>query len=132
MKTKIGLKKPKRVSKYGVAPKKERTYKGVVYMSKLEMDYRKRLELLQKAKYVKDRVVSIEEQVPFPCTIQNIKTGTYQLICKYVLDFKVTYEDGRVEYVDVKGVKTSIYALKKKLVEALYGIKIKEVRKGEF
>lgn len=131
MRTKT-LKKTKRVGKYGVAPKKDRTYKGVTYMSKLEMDYKKHLGILQKANYVKDKVVSIEEQVPFPCTIQNVKTGTYQLICKYVLDFKVTYEDGRIEYVDVKGVRTSVYSIKKKLVEALYGIKIKEVRKGEF
>ena len=44
----------------------------------------------------------------------------------------MTYGDGRIEYVDVKGVKTDIYRIKKKLVEALYSIKIKEVKKGEF
>lgn len=48
-------------------------------------------------------------------------------ICKYIADFKVQYPDGRIEYEDVKGFKTDIYKLKKKLVLAFYGIEIKEL-----
>lgn len=48
-------------------------------------------------------------------------------ICKYIADFRVTYADGRIEVVDVKGVRTGVYRLKKKLVEAQYGIIIIEV-----
>jgi hypothetical protein len=44
----------------------------------------------------------------------------------YFADFKVTYGDGRVEVVDVKGVKTPLYRFKKKCVEAGYNIIIKE------
>ncbi|MBU6390533.1 DUF1064 domain-containing protein, partial [Patescibacteria group bacterium] len=39
---------------------------------------------------------------------------------------KVIFGDGREEIVDVKGMKTAVYRLKKKLVEAQYGIKIIE------
>ena len=114
-------------SKYGVAAKKDRTHKdGTVYMSKLEMNYRKHLDLLKKATNPKNKVVSYSEQVPMEVYINGFK------IFKYLLDFKVEYADGRIEYVDVKGILTSIYRLKKKAVEAYFGIKIKEVKRGDF
>lgn len=117
----------KRNGKFGVAAKKDRTHKdGTVYMSKLEMNYRKHLDLLKKATSVKNRVVEYKDQVPMEVYINNIK------IFKYVLDFRVTYADGRTEFIDVKGILTSIYRLKKKGVEAYYGIKIKEVKRGDF
>ena len=47
-------------------------------------------------------------------------------------DFVVFYEDGRVEYVDVKGRETELFKLKKSVVEAQYPIKIKVVKKGDF
>ena len=46
---------------------------------------------------------------------------------KYLVDFMIIYPDGKVEYIDVKGVKTSVYIIKKKQVEALYPIKIIEI-----
>ena len=117
----------KQNGKYGVAPKKDRTHKdGTVYMSKLEMNYRKHLDLLKKATSKSNKVVDYKEQVTMEVFINGIK------IYKYLLDFQVEYADGRIEYVDVKGILTSIYRLKKKGVEAYYGIKIKEVKRGEF
>ena len=117
----------RRSGKYNVAPKAQRTYKGVVYDSKLEKDYRCRLELLKKATTEKNRVIDIKEQVPFPIFINGIKVFTY------LLDFEVTYADGRVEYVDIKGALTDVYRLKKKSVEAYYPhVKIKEVKAGKF
>ena len=47
---------------------------------------------------------------------------------KYRLDFLVFLADGTVEFVDVKGMKTPIYKLKKAQIESLYPIKIKEVK----
>ena len=117
---------PKRRGKYNVAPKAQRIYKGVVYDSKLEKEYRGKLELLKMATTEKNRVVSIEEQVPYPFVINDVK------VCTYLLDFKVTFADGRVEFIDVKGVKTDVYRIKSKLLLAIYGIKIKEVKKGDF
>ena len=115
-----------RKGKYNIAPKSKRTYKGTVYMSKLESDYRKHLDLLTKVTTLNNRVVGIKEQVPFEIIINGKK------ICKYLLDFKVEYGDGRIEYVDTKGLITPMYRIKKKLVEAMFPIKIKEVKRGQF
>ena len=55
-----------------------------------------------------------------------------KLICHYLLDFKVEYGDGRIEYIDVKGISTPVYRIKRKLIESIYPFKIKEVKKGQF
>lgn len=50
-----------------------------------------------------------------------------QPICKYEADF--SYYQGEEKIIeDVKGVKTSIYNLKKKMMLAEYGIKILETK----
>lgn len=46
---------------------------------------------------------------------------------KYFCDFVVFYEEGEVEFIDVKGSKTQLYLLKKDEVEALHKIVITEV-----
>ena len=108
-------KKPKR-NKYG-AVKTE--YNGFKYDSKKESEYARKLDLLRKAKG-NDQVLDVERQVPYQITVNDVK------ICKYVLDFKVTYPN-RVECVDVKGMVTAVYKLKKKLVKAVHDIDIIEV-----
>lgn len=47
---------------------------------------------------------------------------------RYVVDFMEVFHDGRIRYVDVKGVQTQMFRLKKRQVEALYPITI-EVEK---
>lgn len=68
-------------------------------------------------------IASLELQPRYPVVINGAK------ICTYVADFR--YRDNErdgVEVVeDVKGARTQLYCLKKKLVEALYGIVITEV-----
>lgn len=96
-------------------------YNGQRYDSKKEASYAQLLDTLKRAKNRKDRVYSYETQIPFQITLNGHN------ICKYIADFRVNYEDGREEIVDVKGKKTDIYKLKKKLVEAQYGIEIIEV-----
>jgi len=46
---------------------------------------------------------------------------------KYVCDFQVYWANGDITFEDVKGMRTPVYILKKKQVENLYPIKIKEV-----
>ena len=46
---------------------------------------------------------------------------------KYKADFLIVWADGKVTVEDVKGKKTDVYKIKKKLVEAAYPIKIEEV-----
>ena len=47
---------------------------------------------------------------------------------RYVVDFQVFYTDGTVRYLDVKGMETSTFKLKKTQVEALYPITIETVK----
>lgn len=43
---------------------------------------------------------------------------------KLVVDFVLFYTDGRVRFVDAKGVETESFKAKKRMVEALYPIEI--------
>lgn len=91
-----------------------------MYDSRKEAAYAKQLDVQRMARDASLRVVSWEAQVPFQVELNGKK------ICKYIADFKVLYDDGHTEIVDVKGMRTPLYRLKKKLVEAQYGIEILE------
>lgn len=99
-------------SKYGSTPTK---VGDVQCASKLEANYYKHLELLQKA----GEVSFFLFQIPFRLE-GNVK---------YVVDFVVFYADGNIEFVDTKGRDTPISILKRKQVEARYPVEIKIVRK---
>lgn len=93
--------------------------------SRKEADYYCNLVLQQKAKNEADRVISIELQPRFDIVVNDIVIGFYKA------DFSVKYADGSKKVIDVKGLKQGsayqLFRLKKKLVEALYDIKIIEV-----
>ncbi len=86
---------------------------GFRFDSKKEGRYYEGLKLKQAA----GDVVFFLRQAPF-----HLPGGV-----KLVIDFIVFLADGNIEFVDVKGVKTEQYKAKKRIVEALYPIKIKEV-----
>lgn len=114
--------KPKK-SRIRVAPKPERTARdGTVFASKHEMLRYEDLSLMRDAPagtFSEDGTVRyFLRQVPF-----HLPGGV-----KYLLDFMVFWADGSITYEDVKGMRTEMYKLKKKQVEALYPIKITEVR----
>lgn len=96
-------------------------YNGIKFHSTKEANYCKNLDFLKAARLPEDRVLKYEMQVPFVFSVAGV------IICTYKLDFKVYYADGRVEYVDVKGFKTDVYQIKKKMMKAFYNIEIKEV-----
>lgn len=100
---------------------KKTLYNGITFDSTKEAKYCQSLDLLKSAKVTSDRVLRYERQIPYVFSV----SGT--LICTYKLDFKIYYADGRVEYVDVKGFKTDVYIIKKKMMKAFYNIEIKEV-----
>lgn len=93
----------------------------MLFDSKSEAAYARTLDTLRSAKADKDRVVSWTRQVSYPIVINGL------LCCKYIADFVVIYADGHEEVVDVKGFKTAIYKLKKKLIKAVAGVDIIEV-----
>ncbi len=47
---------------------------------------------------------------------------------RYRADFLIIWQSGEITVEDVKGFKTQAYKIKKKQVEALYPIRIEEVR----
>lgn len=47
----------------------------------------------------------------------------------YRADFQVFLSDGTIEYIDTKGVDTPMSKAKRKMVEAIYPIEIKIVKK---
>lgn len=96
-------------------------YGGKKYHSKKEAMYAAELDMLANARFDSSRVVKYETQVKYHLDVNGHRIGAY------ILDFKVWYGDGRIEYVDVKGVVTQVYAMKRKLMKAIYDIDIKEV-----
>lgn len=83
---------------------------GRTYASKAEARYAANLDMRQRA----GEVVFWLPQVPIPLPGKT----------KYVVDFLVFEADGTVRFVDVKGVETPMFVLKKKQVEALFPIEI--------
>jgi len=88
-------------------------YNGMYYRSKKEAGYAQHLDILMKADDEKERVVEWE----YEPTIEVICNG--KRVFTYKIDFKVTYGDGRIEYIEVKGFETNYWRLKFKVVEAI-------------
>jgi len=114
----------KRRSKYNVAPKAERTLDGIVFDSKKEMTRYSELKLLEKA----GAITALELQPRFDLIVNDVKCGFYKADFAYTA-IKIGTGDEIHTWVveDVKGMKTPLYKLKKKIVEAIYGIEITEV-----
>lgn len=85
---------------------------GISFSSKKEATYYSTLRLRQKA----GEVLFFLRQVPLHLP-GNVR---------YVVDFQEFHADGTVHFVDVKGLKTEQYKMKKKMVEAVYPIYIEE------
>ena len=103
------------MSKYG-AVKTE--VDGIVFASKKEAKRYNELKIL----IMVDEITSLTIQPEYPIVINGHK------ICVYIADFK--YWDRRKNawvVEDVKGMKTPVYKLKKKLTQAMYKIKIVEI-----
>lgn len=89
---------------------------GITFASKKEAKYYGRYILMQKA-----RELTFEMQVRYDFIVNSVNIGFYKA------DFVLTWKSGRVQVVDVKGKRTAIYMLKKKLMKAVHGITIFEV-----
>ena len=102
------------------------TVDGITFDSKREANRYSELKMMEKAGIIN----SLKLQPEFKCQINGKK------ICTYKADFEYLMVDeegpqGQIGYYiveDVKGFKTPVYKLKKKLVEALFpGTFIKEI-----
>lgn len=92
------------------------TIDGITFDSRAEANYYSTLKILQKA----GEVESFELQ-PTYILQDGFKRGKRKIQpITYKADFLVTYSNGKQEIVDVKGVKTEVYRIKKKLFEYKY------------
>jgi hypothetical protein len=106
-----------KANKFGAIPT---TVDGQRFASKAEADRYGQLKVLQRV----GRITELVCQPEFPIEINGIK------IAVYIADFQYYDQDGELVIEDVKSPSTKklpTYRLKRKLVEAIYGITIVEV-----
>jgi hypothetical protein len=90
---------------------------GMKFDSQRELDRWCELQVLERAGEIRD----LCRQVPYELRVNGM------LVCRYVADFAYI-SAGMVQVEDVKGVRTHEYIIKRKLMMAVYGIEIKEVK----
>ena len=91
---------------------------GIKFDSKAEARRYGELKMLEKV----GAISKLELQPRYDIDVNGMR------ICFYKADFRYTNHDDSVTIEDVKGVRTPIYNLKKKLVKACHGVEITEVR----
>lgn len=91
---------------------------GIRFASKAEGRRYSQLKLMERA----GEICSLVLQPKYPLVVGEQHIATYRGDFFYV-----DCGTGKFILEDVKGVRTPVYKLKKKLVEALYGISITEV-----
>lgn len=94
-------------SKYGAVRSE---YRGRTYDSALERNTAIFLDSFVRS----GRISSVTPQHLIRISVGGKK------VCDHVVDFLVTFPDGRRRFVEAKGVPTDAWKLKRKLVEALY------------
>lgn len=94
-------------SKWGRA--KKTVVDGVKYDSKFEAGEARDLALLQKA----GKIAGFESHVRIPLEVNGYH------VSDYYIDFVVHHLDGTTEYLETKGLKTAVWVLKWKILEAM-------------
>ena len=109
------------MSKYG---NKKTQWAGKTFDSKREAERYAELVMLQKAGEISD----LKRQVPFELfpTVRDSDGKVLQRSLKYVADFTYRQKDGSLVVEDVKGYKTQVYQIKKKLMLWQLGIRVVE------
>ncbi|MDQ0414199.1 DUF1064 domain-containing protein [Mesobacillus stamsii] len=87
---------------------------GFTFDSKVEGEYYLKLKEKQRT----GEILAFELQPKFLLQNGFRKEGKWIHPIHYIADFEVTYPDGRVEIVDIKGQTTQVFDLKKKLFYA--------------
>jgi hypothetical protein len=100
-------------NKYGAI---KTTVDGIKFDSKKEAARYGVLKLCEKA----GSISNLSLQPKFDLIVNGTKIGFYKA------DFKYNNLNGKEVIEDVKGMKTPVYNLKKKLIKAIYGIDIFE------
>ena len=112
---KLKNKKGNKKSKYNA---KKTVVNGITFDSKKEAKRYMELKAMEKL----GSIQNIQLQVPFVL----IEKSKYGRSIKYVADFVYYNKNGSKVVEDVKGVKTPVYKLKKRLMAEKYGIFVLE------
>lgn len=99
-------------SKYHVSAREDRTYDGIVFDSKAEMEYYREVVLPLAAA---GEIVQYELQKSFVLQPGFRNDGKAVRAITYVCDFYLIYKDGHSEVIDVKGMATPEAKLKRKM-----------------
>ena len=103
------------------------TYNGKIFDSKAEYKRYKELLMLEKCGVIKNLQRQIEyELIPKQKLIRPVKGHKSERKAVYIADF-VYEKNGEVIVEDVKGIRTSDYILKRKLMLFVHKIQISEV-----
>lgn len=92
---------------------------GISFDSQKEAARYRELKLLERA----GEVSNIDRQVEY----QLIPKQPGERAVKYIADFRYKDKGGKTVVEDVKGYKTEVYKIKRKLMLYRYGIRITEV-----
>lgn len=92
---------------------------GILFDSKREANRYCELMLLMRA----GEITNLQRQVRY--TLIPKQDG--ERACEYVADFVYTDKAGRTIVEDVKGVRTDVYKIKRKLMRWVHGITVDEV-----
>ena len=92
------------------------------YASKKEANHAADLHVLEKAGII----CNLKEQVPFDLLPAAPELG-YPKPLRYIADFVYVEPKKGVQVVDVKGFRTQVYKLKKRLLAQLRGVTITEL-----
>ncbi|MCM3651306.1 DUF1064 domain-containing protein [Metabacillus litoralis] len=101
------------INKFGA---KKTIVDNITFDSKSEAQYYQQLKWLQQAKQIK----SFKLQPKFLLQEAFKKNGKTFRKIEYIADFEIHNLDGSIEVVDVKGVETEAFKIKRKLFEKLY------------
>lgn len=101
------------MTKYGA---KKTTVDNIRFDSAAEARYYNGLKLRKAAKDIRD----FELQPEFVLVEPFRKNGKHYRGIKYKADFRIEHMDGTIEIIDVKGVKTDVYRMKKTLFEKMF------------
>jgi len=115
---------PTRYGKYNKYNAKKTEFMGYKFDSRWEAERYGQLSSMALAGVVKD----LERQVKYEIVVNDYK------ICRYVADFVyiLVHENGTEEKIveDAKGIETTDFKLKKKLMKAVFDIEIKISKKN--
>ncbi|MFW6047503.1 MAG: DUF1064 domain-containing protein [Candidatus Woesearchaeota archaeon] len=110
----LGIEKEQLKRKYN---NKKPKIDGITFDSQKEADYYGKLKMLKQA----GEVEKIELQPRFKLLDGfDDKQGNHHRPIHYYADFKVWWTNGKVEVIDVKGMKTRVYRMKKKMLLKKY------------